>query len=86
MKGKTIMKSELSVIGTCQAVQLAAMDVLGDLTSNPDLLNVPCYKELVERMYMAARQAACVSRVLGDEKTSRFTDDICEKILKLANL
>ena len=47
-------------IHTCQAVQLAAMDVLGDLTSNPDLVNVPDYKELAERMYMAARQAATV--------------------------
>ena len=80
------MKDYSDCVHTCQAIQLAAADVLGDLTSNPDLLNLPCYKDLVERMYMAARQAACVSRVLGDEKTSRFTDDICEKIYKLANI
>lgn len=70
-------------IHTCQAIQLAAMDVLGDLTSNPDLVNVPAYKKLAERMYMAARQAAHVARILGDDKTARFTDDIVEKIIHI---
>ena len=68
---------------TCQAIQLAAMDVLGDLTSNPDLVNVPCYKELAERMYMVARQAAHVARVLGDDQTAKFTDDIANKIIRI---
>lgn len=70
-------------IHTCQTVQIAAMDVLGDLTSNPDLVNVPAYKELAERMYMAARQAAHVARVLGDKRTARFTDDIAGKIIHI---
>lgn len=74
---------ENEAIHTCQAIQLAAMDVLGDLTSNPDLLNVPCYKELAERMYMAARQAAHVARVLGDDQTAKFTDSVCEKIIHI---
>lgn len=69
-------------IHTCQAIQLAAMDVLGDLTSNPDLVNVPAYKELAERMYMAARQATHVARIIGDEQTARFTDNIVEKIIR----
>ena len=70
-------------IHTCQAVQLAAMDVLGDLTSNPDLVNVPAYKELAERMYMAARQAAHVARLLDDHQTAKFTDNIAEKIIRI---
>lgn len=74
---------ENEAIHTCQAIQLAAMDVLGDLTSNPDLLNVPCYKELAERMYMAARQAAHVARVLGDDQTAKFTDSIVNKIIHI---
>lgn len=80
------MKDYSDCVHTCQAIQLAAADVLGDLTSCPDLLYVPCYKELVERMYMAARQAVCVARVMGDDQTSRFTDNICEKLIRIANL
>lgn len=72
------------VTHTCQAIQLAAMDILGDLTSNEDLLNVPCYKELVDRMYLAARQAATVARILGDDRTSQFTDNICDKIIRIS--
>ena len=68
-------------VHACQAMQLTAMDVLGDLTSNPDVLNIPVYREFTERVYMAARQAATLARVLGDEQTARFTDDICEKII-----
>ena len=70
-------------IHTCQAIQLAAMDVLGDLTSNPDLVNIPAYKELAERMYMAARQAATVARLLDDQQTAKFTDNIAEKIIRI---
>ena len=73
-------------IHTCQAIQLAAMDVLGDLTSNPDALNIPAYRELTERMYMAARQAAVLARVMGDDQTATFTDSICDKIAKRAGL
>ena len=73
-------------IHTCQAIQLAAMDVLGDLTSNPDALNIPAYRELTERMYMAARQAAVLARVMGDDQTATFTDSICDKIAKRADL
>lgn len=72
------------VTHTCQAIQLAAMDILGDLTSDEDLLNVPCYKELVDRMYLTARQAATVARILGDDRTAQFTDNICEKIIRIS--
>lgn len=77
------MKDYNEGIHTCQAIQLAAMDVLGDLTSNPDLVNVPAYKELAERMYMAARQAAHVSRLLDDQQTAKFTDSIADKIIHI---
>lgn len=77
------MKDYNEGIHTCQAIQLAAMDVLGDLTSNPDLVNVPAYKELAERMYMAARQAAHVAWILGDQQTAKFTDSIADKIIHI---
>ena len=77
------MKGYSDCIHTCHAIQLAAMDVLGDLTSNPDLVNVPAYKELAERMYMAARQAAHVARLLGDQQTAKFTDNIVDKIIRI---
>jgi len=35
---------------------------------------------------MAARQAALVSRLMGDERTSKFTDGICEKLIEKAGL
>ena len=80
------MHSHDEAVHTCQAIQLAAMDVLGNLTSNPDLLNVPAYKELTERMYLAARQDATVARVMGDHQTATFTDSICDKIVRIADL
>ena len=73
-------------IFTCQAIQLAAGDVLSDITSNPDVLNIPAYKELTERVYMAARQAAVLARVMGDDRTAKYTDSICDKLVTLANL
>ena len=73
-------------IHTCQAIQLAAMDILGDITSNPDALNIPAYRELTEHMYMAARQAAVLVRIMGDNQTATFTDSICDKIAKRADL
>lgn len=80
------MKNLEDCIPTCQAIQLATMDILGDLTGNPDLVNVPAYKELTERMYLAARQAATVARIMGDNRTATFTDSICDKIVRLADL
>ncbi len=77
------MKDYSEGIHTCQAIQLAAMDVLGDLTSSPDLVNVPAYKELAERMYMTARQAAHVARLLDDQQTAKFTDNIADKIIRI---
>lgn len=80
------MKDYADSIHVCQSMQLTARAVLDDLTANPDLLNVPAYKELTERVYMAARQAACLARVLGDGQTAKFTDGICEKLIQTANL
>lgn len=80
------MKNKDEAVFTCQSMELAAMDVLGDLTSNPDLLNVPAYKLFAEKVYMAARQAATLSRVCGDPTTAKHIDSICDKIVKKANL
>ncbi|MBQ1776615.1 MAG: hypothetical protein IIZ93_00515 [Acidaminococcaceae bacterium] len=73
-------------IHVCQSMQLTASAVLDDLTGNPDALNIPAYRELVERVYMAARQAACLARKLDDAETAKFTDHVCEQLTKLAKL
>ena len=73
-------------IHVCQCMQLTASALLDDLTANPDLLNVPAYKELIERVYMAARQSAHLARILDDAETGEFTDKVCEQIVKMANL
>lgn len=73
-------------IHVCQSMQLTASALLGDLTANPEYLESAAYRELVERVYMAARQAATVARILGDEQTSKFTDSICNRMTEKANL
>lgn len=80
------MKNHSNSIHVCQAMQLVASDALGDLISNPDLLNMPWYKELTERVYMAARQSAHVAQILGDDQTAKYTNSVCEKLLQIANL
>lgn len=80
------MKDHIETIAACQSMQLTASALLGDLTANPEYLESAVYLELVERVYMAARQAATVARILGDEQTARFTDNICERLAEKANL
>ena len=83
------MKNEInleSALPVCQSIQLAAMEALGELTSHGELLNHPAYKELIDHLYMAARQAAHVSRMMGDDRTANFTDEICEKLTYKAGL
>lgn len=80
------MNKHSDSIHVCQAMQLVASDVLGDLISNPDLLNMPWYKELTERVYMAARQSATVAQILGDDQTAKYTNSVCEKLLQIADL
>ena len=75
-----------SALPACQSIQLAAGEILEEITYHGEMLNSPAYRELVERMYMAARQAALVSRLMGDERTSKFTDGICEKLIEKAGL
>lgn len=70
----------------CQSIQLAAGEILEECAYHGEMLNHPAYKELVDRLYMAARQAALVSRLMGDEQTARFTDGICEKLTVKAGL
>ena len=71
-------------VHVCQCIQLAASAILDDVTANPDLLNVPAYRELIERVYMAACQAACLARILGDDQTANFTFNICERLIQAA--
>lgn len=73
-------------IHVCQSMQLTASALLDDLTANPDLLNVPAYKELTERVYSAGMQSAQLAKVLGDDETAKFTYNICGKILQIAEL
>lgn len=80
------MKDNIESIAVCQSMQLTASAILGDLVGNPDIVNIPAYRELIERVYMAARQAALVSRLMGDEQTAKFTDSICEKLTVKAGL
>ena len=70
----------------CQSIQLAAGEILEEITYHKKMMNHPAYKELVDRLYMAARQAALVSRLMGDEQTAEFTDGICEKLTERAGL
>lgn len=80
------MKDHIETIAACQSMQLTASALLGDLTANPEYLESAAYLELVERVYMAARQAATVARILGDEQTAKFTDSICNRLTEKANL
>lgn len=80
------MKNNIESIAVCQSMQLTANAILGDLVGNPDIVNIPAYRELIERVYMAARQSACLARILGDEQTANFTDQICNQLAEKANL
>ena len=80
------MNENADSIHVCQSMQLTASAILDDLTGNPDVLNIPAYRELIDRVYMAARQSAHLARILGDDQTAKFTDGICEKLIQLANL
>ena len=80
------MNDNADSIHVCQSMQLTASAILDDLTGNPDVLNIPAYRGLIERVYMAARQSAHLARILGDDQTAKFTDGICEKLIQLANL
>ena len=80
------MNDNADSIHVCQSMQLTASAILDDLTGNPDVLNIPAYRELIDRVYMAARQSAHLARILGDDQTAKFTDGICEKLIHLANL
>ena len=73
-------------IHVCQSMQLTASAILDDLTGNPDVLNIPAYRELIERVYMAARQSAHLARILGDDETAGFTDKVCNQLTNKANL
>ena len=73
-------------IHVCQCIQLAASAILDDVTGNPDVLNIPAYRELADRVFLAARQAAQLARILGDDETARFTDNVCERLIQAANL
>ena len=80
------MQDHADSIHVCQCIQLTASAILDDLSGNPDVLNIPAYRELTERVYMAARKAAYLARVLHDDETSKFTDDVCERLIQAANL
>ena len=83
---KKQMKDYSETINICQSIQLAAGSVLSEVLNVPDLLEVPAYKELVERIYMAARQSATVARMMCDEQTAKFTENVCNKLVTVANL
>ena len=80
------MKDYSETIHICQSIQLAASSVLSEVLNVPDLLEVPAYNELVERIYMAARQSAAVARMIGDDQTAKFTENVCNKLVTVAKL
>lgn len=86
MKNEKTVKDYSETINICQSIQLAAGSVLSEVLNVPDLLEVPAYKELVERIYIAARQSAIVARMMGDDQTARFTENVCNKLVTVAKL
>lgn len=81
-----LTRDKSETLHVIQSMQLTASALLDDLTANPDMLDSPPYRELIDRVYMAARQAATMARILGDDQTGKFTNDICERITRKANL
>ena len=81
-----LTRDKSETLHVCQSMQLTASALLDDLTANPDMLDSPPYRELVDRVYMAARQAATMARILGDDETAGFTDKVCNRLGNAANL
>ena len=79
-------RDKTEIIHVCQSMQLTASALLDDLTANPGNLDMTAYAELIDRVYMAARQAATMARILGDDETAGFTDKICNQLTVKANL
>ena len=73
-----LTRDKSETIHVCQSMQLTASALLDDLTANPDMLDSP--------PYMAARQAATMARILGDDETAGFTDKVCNQLTDKANL
>lgn len=73
-----------------QSIQLSLGAVLG-ATRIRDYKNIPgnaphienAWKELCERMYMVARQAAYIAELCGDQKTATYTNNLCNNIIHL---
>lgn len=80
------MKDYSDTVHICQSIQLAASSVLSEILNTPELLEIPAYRELVEHIHMAARQSATVSRLIGDDRTAKFTDSVCDKLVNTAKL
>lgn len=78
------------VQGAYQSIQLALGAVL-DATRSKDYKNIPgnathidgAWKELCERMYMVARQAAYIAECCGDKETANYTNNLCNNIIHL---
>ena len=70
----------------CQLTQLAARAAIDDLTSVPELNDLRPYRELCERLYLAANAASDLARWLGDKETANFTSKVADQLGKLANL
>ena len=69
-----------------QSMQLTASALLDDLKTDPNMMEIPAYRELADRIYMAARQSAHLARILGDDETAGFTDKVCNQLTVKANL
>jgi len=80
------MRDDSETIHVCHCCQFAARAIVDDLTANPDLLNIPVYKDLIDHVYLAARESASLARILGDEETGKFTDSVCNQLAEMANL
>lgn len=76
-----------------QSIQLA-LGAVYDATKSKDYQNIPtgkyprlslelAWKELTDRMYMVARQAAFIAELCGDDKTANYTNNLCDSLMKL---
>ena len=73
-----------------QSIQLA-LSAVWDATKSEDWKNIPgnalhienAWRELCERTYMAARQAAYIAEICGDAKTANYTNNMTDSLIHL---
>ena len=70
----------------CHLTQLAAQAAIDDLASVPELSDLRPYRELCERLCLAANAASDLARSLGDREVADSIGKIATQLGELANL